>query len=108
MSEINIKIRCPNCGKELGTLSWDLMRYYPSERNKNGKKRWFCNEECIEQYKDQFCVEIYKGRKIYFIERNEKKGYVPYWDCYYYFANIEDCMKIIDAPVAHAMCLYMG
>ena len=102
-----IKVYCPNCGKELGVLSWDMIRFHPSERDENGKIKWFCDEECIEQYKEQFQVDIYKGHKIYFIERGEQKGYMPYWGCLYYFTNIKDCMDRIDAPVTYVHPMFL-
>ena len=95
MSEM--KVYCPNCGKELGELfSHVLCGQYPMEVDSNGRKRFFCGNSCIEEYKKKFQIGFYKGREVYLVDRGAKKGYLPYWDCLYYFTTLEECLKSID------------
>lgn len=86
---------CPYCGNKLPPLSrtnYNGLCYFKNTT----ARRAFCSEECFDKYTEQFVVEIYNGRKIYCIEFDGEKRYMPYWGCGYYFTDIEDCKTRMD------------
>lgn len=90
------KIKCLNCDKEIGECNSKTFIVNLKGYDKNGKRKLFCNQECYDQYKKQFEVEVYKGCSIYAVEYFGEKRYMPWWFSNYYFTNIEDCRKRID------------
>lgn len=87
---------CPHCGKRLN--SWLIGNpkgrylYLNAKRNKF-RPHSFCTEECYEDYKKDFVVEIYNNKPIYCVEVDGEKRYMPYFEANYYFTNIDDCKK---------------
>ena len=90
------KVKCLNCGKELGEYDFKTFTVNFKGYDKNGKRKLFCGEDCYEQYKKKFEVEVYNGRPIYAIDYFGEVRYMPYWFSNYYFRNIEDCKKRMD------------
>lgn len=46
--------------------------------DKNGKRKIFCSQECYDQYKKQFEVEVYNGCSIYAVEHLGEIRYMPW------------------------------
>ena len=90
------KVKCVNCSKEIGEYDFRTFATNLKGYDKNGKRKLFCSQECYEQYKKQFEVEVYNGYPIYAVEYFGEVRYMPYWFSNYYFTNIEDCRKRID------------
>lgn len=88
-----VKVKCLNCGKELDECNLKTFTVNFKGYDKNGKRKLFCDEDCYEQYKKQFEVEVYNGIPIYAIDYFGEIRYMPYWFSNYYFKNIEDCKK---------------
>lgn len=89
---------CPHCNKELN--DWFRGNFKGkcfSESLKTMRDKYFCTKECYDDYKNQYIVEIYNGQPIYCIEVSEEKRYMPYFEAHYYFTNIDDCKKRMDA-----------
>jgi hypothetical protein len=87
---------CP-CGGRLP--DWMRGAYHGKYFNKKlntFRSKYFCTEECYEDYKKDFVVEIYNDRPIYCVEINGEKRYMPYFEANYYFTNIDDCKKRMD------------
>ena len=89
-------IRCQNCKTTLGDFSFKIFHRYFKGYDVRGKRVLFCNEECYEQYKRRFEVEIYKTTPIYAVVCDNETRYMPYWFSSYYFTNIKDCRNRID------------
>ena len=95
MSEGLRTTTCPYCGNKLPLLSrtnYNGLCYFKNTM----ARRAFCSKECFDKYMEQFVVEIYNGLKIYCVEFDGEKRYMPYWECGYYFTGIEDCKMIMD------------
>ena len=90
------KVKCLNCGKEIGECNFRTFTVNSKCYDKNGKRKLFCSQECYEKYKKQFEVEVYNNNPIYAVEYLGEIRYMPYWFSNYYFTNIEDCRKRID------------
>ena len=90
------KVKCINCGKEIGECNFRTFSVNLKGYDKNGKRKLFCSQECYDQYKRHFEVEVYNGYSIYAVECSGEIRYMPYWFSNYYFTNIEDCRKRID------------
>jgi hypothetical protein len=85
---------CPHCKGRLP----DWMRgachgKYFNKKLNTFRSKYFCTEECYEDYKKDFVVEIYNDTPIYCIEINGEKRYMPYFEAAYYFTNIDNCKK---------------
>lgn len=99
---INEKIReylhtCPHCkGKMNDFFCGNFRGRYLNKRMNTFKPRYFCTEECYEDYKKDFVIEIYNENPIYCVEINGEKRYIPYFESDYYFTNIDDCKKRMD------------
>lgn len=90
---------CPHCGKRLN--SWlvgnPIGKYlYLNAKQNKFSPHSFCTEECYEDYKKNFVVEIYNDKPIYCVEIDGEKRYMPYFEANYYFTNIDDCKKRMD------------
>lgn len=87
-------MKCEFCGKKIADepVSFSDFRFLKRIRLGNGKTHCFCSEICLNEFKTDFLVEIYKEKPIY------KIGdlYVPYLECQYGYKNIEDCKKRLD------------
>lgn len=86
-----MEFNCEECGVKLsfGNISTRL-------RDVDGKMLKPHCKECgdihLKRLKMRRFVEVYKGNHIY-----KKSGnFYPYWECHYYFKNLEDCRKRID------------
>ena len=89
---------CPHCNGEMN--DWFRGNYrgvYFYAKLGDLKSRYFCTKECYEDYKQSFVVEIYNDQPIYCIEIDGEKRYMPYFEAHYYFTNIDDCKKRMDA-----------
>ncbi|QPK89803.1 hypothetical protein IEN91_05020 [Bacillus velezensis] len=85
-------LKCKQCGADLGFKN--VYRVFDLGLERVGV---FCQEHAEETergLKEKRFVEEYNGSKIY--SRDGK--YFPYWDCQYFFDNIEDTRKRIDSP----------
>jgi hypothetical protein len=51
----------------------------------------------------QYEVEEYKGNKIYCVDG----GYMPYFDCLYYYNSLEECRKRIDEALKENVGVYV-
>lgn len=89
-------VQCQNCKTLLGDFSFKTFGKYFIGYDSRGKRVLFCNEDCYEQYKRQYDVEIYKKTTIYAVVYNNETRYMPYWFSSYYFTNINDCRNRID------------
>lgn len=106
-------IRCQSCKKDLSDYSFGVgtHRGYTLD----GAIRFFCNEECYNNYWSQYLVEEYRNNKIYEITRDGVVGYIPYIGCGYYFKTLEDCkgridqenVAVVDMGMLHAMNNYL-
>lgn len=86
---------CPHC-KERKLNSYFRGNHkgaYYNPKLKMMRDRYFCTKECYEDYSNQFIVEVYNGKPIYCIEVDGEKRYMPYFEAFYYFTDIEDCKK---------------
>lgn len=92
--------KCTNCNKKLGEFSIKTFATHFKGKDKNGKRRLFCDEECYNEYIKQFEVEVYNDRPIYAVEYNGEMRYMPYWFSNYYFTDINNCKKRMDLKVA--------
>lgn len=90
-------VQCQNCKSTLGNFSFKTFANSFKGYNSRGRRVLFCNEECYEQYKKNFEVEIYKNAPIYAVICGGETRYMPYWFSSYYFTNIDDCRKRIDS-----------
>lgn len=89
---------CPHCKGKLNT--WFLGNFKGNFLNKKlntFRPRYFCTRKCYEDYKKNFVVQIYNNRPIYCVEIDGEKRYIPYFEAHYYFTNIDDCKKRMDA-----------
>lgn len=91
-----LKVKCLNCSKELGKCDFKTFAKNFKGYDKNGKRKLFCSQDCYEQYKKQFEVEVYNGYPIYAPDYFGEIRYMPYWFSNYYFKNIDDCKKRMD------------
>lgn len=62
------KVKCLNCRKEIGECNFKTFTVNLKGYDKNGKRKLFCSQECYDQYKKQFEVEVYNGCSIYAVE----------------------------------------
>lgn len=93
----NMIFTCPNCGIKLN--SWfqgNCRGRYFHKRLNTLRTGYFCTEECYEDYKKGFVVEIHNGKPVYCVEIDGGKRYMPYFESGYYFTNIDDCKKRMD------------
>lgn len=74
---------------KLYRTTYKHLRLY---RNEKSRTFVFCCEECKNEFLKQYEVEEYKGNKIYCIDG----GYMPYFECAYYFTSLDECRKRID------------
>lgn len=89
---------CPHCKKELNDwFRGNFRGKYFSKPLGTMRMRYFCTEECYDDYKSQCIAEVYNGQPIYCIEANGEKRYMPYFEAHYYFTTIDDCRKRMDA-----------
>lgn len=89
---------CPHCQERLN--SWfrgNFKGNYFNKKLNTLRDRYFCTKECYEDYKNQYIVEVYNGQPIYCIEMDGEKRYMPYFEAHYYFTNIDDCKRRMDA-----------
>lgn len=88
---------CYHCYKPLGQISFKFFHdAYKGDLIEGGRKV-FCNAECYNKYLQKYFIEEYRGNKIYWVFKNNRKYYVPYAGCSYGFKTIEECRKRIDA-----------
>ena len=89
---------CPHCHGRLNNWLVDnfLCGRYLNKKLHTFRSRPFCTKDCYENYKSQFAVEIYNNQIIYCVEIDGAKRYMPYFEAYYYFTNIDDCKKRMD------------
>lgn len=90
-------VQCQNCKSSLGNFSLKTFASYFKGYDERGKRILFCSEDCYEQYKKQFEVELYKTTPIYSVICDGEARYMPYWFSSYFFMNIDDCRKRIDS-----------
>lgn len=100
--EMNIdfeKLRsCPHCQAKLNDwFRGNFQGKYFNKKLDTLRRRYFCTKECYEDYKNQYIVEIYNDQPIYCIEIGGEKRYMPYFEAHYYFTNIDDCKRRMDA-----------
>ena len=89
---------CPHCkGKMDDWFRGNFKGMYLNNKLNTFRARYFCTEECYKDYKKNFVVEVYNDKPIYCVEINEEKRYMPYFEANYYFTNIDDCKKRMDA-----------
>ncbi len=85
-------IACKQCGKDLGFFAEYGYRVFDVGMERVGL---FCKEhsnELEKKLKNKRFIEEYKETSIYM-----KDGkYFPYWDCLYYFDNLDDVKIRID------------
>ena len=86
-------MRCPNCNKPLESPRMGRCITENVYTEDGIRSRFFCDENCFENYKRKFFVEEYHGEKIYKVNGKE---YIPYWGSQYYFDLLEDCRRRID------------
>ena len=85
---------CPHCkGKLNDFFRGNARGRYLNKKLNTFRSKMFCTEECYEDYKKDFVVEIYNDTPIYCIEINGEKRYMPYFEAPYYFTNIDDCKE---------------
>lgn len=90
-------LTCPHCGIKLNDwLRGNFKGVYLNKKLNTFRPKPFCIEECYEDYKKDFVVEIYNGRPIYCVEMDGENRYMPYFEARYYFTNIDDCKKRMD------------
>lgn len=85
-------LKCKQCGEDLGHYCQYGYRVFDLGLKKVGL---FCEEHgrlVEENLKAKRFVEEYKGNKIYMKDGN----YYPYWECPYYFDNLDDVRTRID------------
>ena len=88
---------CPHCkGKLNDWFRGNFKGRYLNKKLNTFRSRYFCTEECYEDYKKDFVVEIYNDKPIYCVEIDGEKRYMPYFEASYYFTNIDDCKKRMD------------
>ena len=88
---------CPHCkGKMNDFFCGNFRGRYLNKKLNTFRSRYFCTEECYEDYKKDFVVEIYNDKPIYCVEIDGEKRYMPYFEANYYFTNIDDCKKRMD------------
>lgn len=97
---MEIILKCPCCGKELGNVTLFLYSKFTKGVHANRTRKLFCDKVCYEKYIKQFEVEVYKDRPIYYIPSPEGMLYIPYWECYYGFKTIEDCKARMNSKTA--------
>ena len=88
---------CPHCKGELNDwFRGNFKGRFPNKKLNTFRARYFCTEECYEDYKKDFVVEVYNEQPIYCVEIDGEKRYMPYFEANYYFTNIDDCKKRMD------------
>ena len=88
---------CPHCkGKLNDWFRGNFKGRYLNKKINTFRARYFCTEECYEDYKKDFIVETYNDKPIYCVEIDGEKRYMPYFEANYYFTNIDDCKKRMD------------
>lgn len=88
---------CPHCkGKMNDFFCGNFRGRYLNNKLNTFRSRYFCTEECYEDYKKDFVVEIYNDKPIYCVKIDGEKRYMPYFEANYYFTNIDDCKKRMD------------
>lgn len=88
---------CPHCKGKMNDFFCENFRgRYLNKKLDTFRSRYFCKEECYEDYKKDFVVEIYNDKPIYCVEIDGEKRYMPYFEANYYFTNIDDCKKRMD------------
>lgn len=106
MENIKVICKCRWCGKplfkdiRLYKTTYKHLRLY---RNEKSRVFPFCCEECKKEFMKQYEVEEYKGNKIYCVDG----GYMPYFDCLYYYNSLEECRKRIDEALKDAVGVYV-
>ena len=102
---------CPHCKGEMNSFFRGNFRgKYFNKKLNTFRDRYFCTEECYEDYKRNFVVEIYNDKSIYCIDVDGEKRYMPYFEASYYFITIDDCKKRMDmknVAVANPMMLFV-
>ena len=89
---------CPHCkGKLNDWFKGNFKGRYLNRKLNTFRSRHFCTEECYEDYKKDFVVERYSDRPIYCVEIDGEQRCMPYFEATYYFTNIDDCKKRMDA-----------
>lgn len=85
---------CPHCkGKMNDFFYGNFKGRYLNKKLNTFYPRAFCTEECYEDYKKDFVVEIYNDRPIYCVEINGEKRYMSYFEANYYFTDIDSCKQ---------------
>lgn len=99
---------CPHCkGKLNDWFRGNFKGKYLNKKLNTFTYRCFCTEECYNDYKKDFVVEIYNDKPIYCIEMDSEKRYMPYFESEYYFTTIEDCKKRMDMKNISVMNMAM-
>lgn len=99
---------CPHCKKKMNDFfRGNFKGRYLNKKQNTFRSRHFCTEECYEDYKKDFVVEIYNDKPIYCVEIDGEKRYMPYFEASYYFTNINDCKKRMDMKNAAVIDLRM-
>ena len=89
---------CPHCGGKLNDwFKGNIKGVYFNNKLNKLSRRCFCTEECYNDYTKNFIVEVHNNKPIYCVEIGGEKRYMPYFEAYYYFTNINDCKKRMDA-----------
>lgn len=81
---------CYKCNQELSPKN--IKRLNDVDGKKIGIYCLNCFKTEEEKIKKMRFVEEYKGSQIYLKDEN----YYPYWECAYYFFDIESCKRRID------------
>jgi hypothetical protein len=94
---MEIRVYCKHCFKPLGISSISFYRTAYMGELVDGGRKPFCNEQCYNKYLSKYFVEEYKGNKIYWLFKDNKKYYIHYAGCNYGFKTVEECKGRIDA-----------
>ena len=89
---------CPHCKEKMNDFfRGNFKGVYFNKKLKTLRSRYFCTEECYEDYKKNYIVEVYNNKPIFCVKINGEKRYMPYFEATYYFTDIDDCKKRMDA-----------
>lgn len=84
--------KCQHCQKELNDFYiGNCKGKYFDEQSGTFRNAIFCSEECYNDYKLKYIIELFNGKPIYCVEVNGEKRYMSYFEAKYYFTNIYDC-----------------
>lgn len=88
--ETDIKCKC--CNKTLGKPSFTIYSKYFMGYTVDGRRRLFCDEDCYNDYWNQYIVEENENGKIYkvYSEKLNKQVFILYPASFYGFLTIEE------------------